>query len=263
MRIRILSLFLVLSPAWVWGAFVDDFNDNTTGPQWTVLTDDSSLQVVEQNQRLEVLSAPSNHPNHDALYLSNGSSPMLLSTADDFEISIDYNFNQVRNTPSGGASLGLVFGVGRDLDGTDSAAIGFFYRRISILGSPVTLTGVAIGHRTDDVSFLDASGLDPNPGTFRILYNASSDILSLQRVGGTSYSLHNTVRGVWNASELLISFGGRGDGFQTQSGDAYFDNFTIHSGTIVPEPTAMSLLWMGPVIMLSRRFRPLTHCPHA
>lgn len=256
MRTNLLGLILVLSPVVAWGAFVDDFNDNTTGPQWTILTDNSSLQVFEQNQRLEVISAPSNHPNNDALYLSNGSSPMLLSTADDFEISIDYNFNQVRNTPSVGASLGLVFGVGRDLDGTDSAAIGFFYQRISILSSPVTITGVAIGHRTDDVSFLDASGIDPNSGTFRIVYDASSDILSLRRDGGTSYSLSSTVKGVWNASELLISFGGRGNGFETQSGDAYFDNFTIHSGTIVPEPRYLSVLLIFPLLLTRLGWQP-------
>lgn len=255
MRVQIFSLILAFSSPASWGAFLDDFNDNTLGPPWTVLADDPSLQVVEQNQRVEILSAPSNHPNNDALYLSNGTSPLLLSTADDFDISIDYSFTQVRNSPAVGSALGVVFGVGRDLDGTDSAAIGFFYQQINILSFPVTVSGIAIGHRTDDVSYLDASGVDLNTGTFRILYNASLDILTLRREGGTSYSLSNTVQAVWNASELLISFGGRGNGFETHSSDAYLDNFTIHSGTIVPEPAFFSTCLLGGSILITRRFR--------
>ena len=68
-----------------------------------------------------MLAANPSSPNTDALYLSNGSSGFTLSTADDLSIAIDYSFTSFVSSVDGGA-LGLVFGVGRDLDGTDSAA---------------------------------------------------------------------------------------------------------------------------------------------
>jgi nitrogen fixation-related uncharacterized protein len=231
----------------------DNFNDNVTGPQWSVLTDHPSLTVTEQNNRLEVISAPSNSPINDALYLSNGSTPFRLSTASDFEIAIDYSFTQVRNEPALGSLLGVVFGVGRDLDGTDSAAIGYFYSRQNF-GLPVTLGGVGVGHRTDDVSSEDAAALATTSGTFVIAYSAAGDDLSFKVDGGsTLYTLQNTVQAIWNASDLLVSFGARGHGFSTQSGDAYLDNFVVRSGTIITEPATLGLMGMATLALRRRR----------
>jgi hypothetical protein len=154
-----------------------------------------------------------------------------------------------------GSLLGVVFGVGRDLDGTDSAAIGYFYSRQN-LGIPVTVGGIGIGHRTDDVPSEDAAALAGTGGTFVISYDAAGDDLSFKVDGGsTLFTLQDTVQTIWGADDLLVSFGARGHGFATQSGDAYLDNFVVRSGTIIPEPASLGLLMLAPLALRRRRGR--------
>ncbi len=249
--------------AWgVAGPYDDNFDDNATATKWLPVVDHpASLNIVEQNQRLELISNGGTDPNDDAIYLSNASPPFRLSTASNFEIAIDYSFAQISGTPALGSLLGLVFGVGRyendgNEDGTDSAAIGYLYTRTSVpfLGT-ITGGGIGIGHRTDDIFSDDATQpLAPTTGTFVISYDAAGDDLAFKREGdATLFTLNNTVQAIWGASELLVSFGGRGSGFTTQSGDAILDNFTIRSGEVVPEPASLGLMGLSAIAMLRRR----------
>lgn len=245
-----------MSPWCLASAYDDNFNDNATAAQWSQVVDHpASLNIVEQNQRLELISTGGTDPNDDAIYLSNGAPPFRLSTASNFEIAIDYSFTQVRNTPALGSLLGLVFGVGRDLDGTDSAAIGLLYTRTTFLSVPVTGYGIGIGHRTDDIFSDDATQpLAATTGTFVISYNSANDDLSFKRDGDPAlFTLNDTVQAIWGASDLLVSFGGRGSGFTTQSGDAFLDNFVIRSGVVVPEPASLGLISLAAIAMRRRR----------
>lgn len=232
----------------------DNFNDNTRGPEWTLVQDDASLALAEQNARLEVLASSPTSPNTDALYLSNGPAGFRLSTSSDFAIAIDYNFGSFNGSVVNGA-LGLVFGIGRDLDGTDSAAIGFGYTNIGI----GNFAAVTVGTRTDDVQTTTPIGLGgPSSGTFLISYNAAGDDLTLAVEGSpaTTFTLPDTVRTIWGADDLFVSFGARGSGFTTVSGQAYLDNFNVRSGTVVvPEPASLSILALGGGGALLRRGR--------
>lgn len=234
----------------------DNFNDNAMGSQWTLLSDDAAhLNLAEQNQRLEMIADAPASSATDALYLSNGPAGFRLSTAQDFHITIDYSFTGYSLAGGNGMALALDFGVGRDLDGTDSAAVGVGYATENI-GFPITVQGAVIGYRTDDVETQSPYLLPPSTGTFDIAYDAAGDDLTLG-IEGTSISstLADTVRGVWGANDLLVSFGARGNGFSTTSGDAWLDNFTILEGTTVPEPMSSALLGFGAAGMLLKRRR--------
>lgn len=234
----------------------DNFNDNTKGSQWKPLTDNSSLlDLQEQNQRLEMISNGPSDENTDALYLSNGPAGFRLSTASDFHITIDYSFTGYDVAGASGTGLLLDFGVGRDEDGTDSAAVAYGYTNVGGFSAP----GAGVAHRTDDAQSQDAAvPFLPTTGTFDIAYNSAGDDLTLSIVGGAiSYTLQDTVQAIWGASDLLVSFGGRGNGFTTSSGQAYLDNFTIVSGSVVPEPATITLLILGSAGALLRRRRDM------
>jgi MYXO-CTERM domain-containing protein len=60
---------------------------------------------------------------------------------------------------------------------------------------------------------------------------------------------------VWAADDLLVSFGARGSGFTTTSGQATLDNLIVRTGTVVPEPglTAFTVLALAAVPLARRR----------
>ena len=235
--------------------FVDDFADNVRGPQWTEVVDDASLTLSEASSRLNVLANAPANPNFDAIYLSNGPAGFRLSTAADFSLAIDYSFNAATPVANAMGSLGLVFGVGRDEEGTDSAAIGFIYSQL--LGQTTVVVT-----RTDDVqTFAGNDGTLPNTGRFAIAYRALTDELALGTfVGGEAKvvgTLTGVVRGVWGADDLLVSFGAHGAGYSTSFGNAYFDNFAIEEGVLVPEPSAMMMVGASAIALLAGRRRRL------
>jgi hypothetical protein len=244
LAIALVAATASLAPA----AVNDDFNDNTRSPQWSLVADDAArLNVVEQNGRLEVISSGNGSATGDALYLSDGIAGFRMSTASSFEIAIRYSFTNFA-PGSGTPPLGLVFGVGKDVAGFDSAAIGISY----VGASP----SYGVSHRTDDVqpALPDAFGPASATGTLVISYNAAGDDLAFAIEGGaTLYTLNDTVNTVWDSGDLLVSFGARGSGLITASGDAYLDDFTVRSGSVVPEPAILSAVMLIGIGLLRRR----------
>jgi len=229
----------------------DDFNDNAMGPQWTLLEDSpATLSLLEQNQQLEVIANAPPTPDIDAIYLSNGTSGFKLSTAADFEISIDYSITDWVSLGGSSDLITLVLGVGRDLDGTDSAAIGV---GLSGLGGAL---GYGAAYRIDDQQTAAVLGLAPSSGNIYLSYNASGDDLTLGLNGSGSFTLLDTVVGIWNADSLLISFGARGSGHTLATGHASLDNFIIEDGDVIPipEPATATLLLTAATLALRRRF---------
>jgi hypothetical protein len=239
----------------------DDFNDNLTGAAWSVVSDDPGhLALAEQKQRLELISSGPVSSHTDALYLSNGPAGFRLSTASDFHLTLDYSFAKYQSAGASGDSLALDFGVGRDAQGTESAAVGFGYAASALGAGTIVLPGGLVAHRTDDLQTTDSASLSaPVSGTFDIAYNSVNDDLTLSIAGGSlSYTLADTVKGVWGASDLLVSLGGRGSGFTTASGDAFVDNFSVVSGQLVPVPepgTACVVVVGSGMVWLKRRRR--------
>jgi len=240
----VLAFVPVLVPAFA-QAQSDDFNDNTIGSQWTLLQDaPTELSLSETNGRLEAASFAPSSPATDALYLSNGTDGFRLATDTDFEITIDYNLGAFSGSGGLSDALALVFGIGRDLDGTDSAAIGF--------GPTAFGPQLAGAHRTDDnQTVVPILGGNPS-GTFTITYNSAGDDLALG-TGALSFSLLDTVRTIWGADDLLVSFGIRGNAYTLTPGGTYLDNFSIVSGRVIPEPGTAAMLLLVAGSMLRRR----------
>ncbi|MEM9754071.1 MAG: hypothetical protein AAF916_11900 [Planctomycetota bacterium] len=226
------------------GAFTDDFTDGVPASAWTVLQDDpATLSLNEQGGRLDVLA--SNPPNNaiDALYLSNGVDGFRVGTTQDFELTLRYSLSGFDdNAAVVGDALGLTFGVGRDLDGQDSAAIGYGVGRQALGPFVATSTALAAGVRINDVQSESILAIgSPDGGTFRITYDAAGDDLSLGLAGGSAFLLEDTVRGVWGAEALFVSFGARGGGFSWGLGDAWLDDFAVVNGDVRPLNPASAL----------------------
>ena len=235
---------------WLWGMCVavggaasaatiqdDDFNDNAIGSRWSLIQDSGNLTLAEQNQRLEASYTAGGSVNDDAIYLSNGVDGFRLATDQDFAIRLDYSFSPGSAVDAGvGEGVAVVFGVGRDVDGTDAAAIG---RGVTNAGfNPALETGV-LAVREGDVQSTTLAAV-PAAGTFEISYDAAGDVLTLGTVGGAGYAEAGLVRGVWNADSLLVSMGVRGKGFSLAG--TTLDDFRIVEGRVVPEPALAGLL---------------------
>ena len=209
----------------------DDFADGVRGSAWSLLEDAPSvLSLQEQNGRLEVIANDPASPNTDALYLSDGPSGFRLSTATDFMITLDYAINAFDGADAvSGDALALTFGVGRDLDGTDSAAIGFGLTK----QGPFTATALVEAHRVDDAQTENVLAVfGPAAATFEIHYDAAGDDLTLG-VADTTFTLEDTVQAVWGASALYVSFGARGNGFSLGPGDAWLNDFKVVAGDVL------------------------------
>jgi hypothetical protein len=230
----------------------DNFDDGVRGPQWSLVVDQPAvLDLAETGGSLSITGQAGGVASNDALYLSNGAAGFRLSTAADFAIRLGYDFSAVQSSAGAGSQLGLVFGVGRDLAGTDSAAVAY---AIGDTGAGL-IGGLGFAWRTDGVQTSGVPDFSrPAAGTFFVTWDAEIDRLSLGD-GTKTYLLYNTVLAEWGADALFISLGGRGAGLETLAGDATLDDFVITSGQIVavPEPAVGLPLLAG--LMLLRRSR--------
>ena len=241
----VLSVVLLAVSAQLPAAVVtDDFNDNSRVGQWTLVQDEpTKLWLDETNERLELRAAGPISSATDALYLSNGAGGFQVKTDTDFRVSIDYSFTSY----SGTGLIALDLGIGKDLDGKDSAAVAFARSNNVVLDK-----GLGAAYRVSDVQSVVPIGYVGMAGTLSLTYTSASDRLTLGD-GSNSTNLDGLVKGQWNADEVWVSFGGRGDGLTLAGGNAYLDNLVV-TGNIVPEPaTLFVMLAAGLPALLKRR----------
>lgn len=219
----------------------DNFNDNNNSPQWVVIQDNAAaLAIDEVNGQVEIEADGSSIATDDAIFLSDASAGFALSTAADFEIQIQFTLHAFNATGGFGDAFAFVFGVGEDLDGQNSAAVGWGLGNLGINTQSIIVTD----YRVNDISpGVNIVGAGPNPGslpqtvTFVAAYTALTDRLTFSVPElALSEDLDGLVQGQWGASALRYSFGARGEGYSVAGDEAYFDNFQVTSGVFVPEP---------------------------
>ncbi|MCA9238194.1 MAG: PEP-CTERM sorting domain-containing protein [Planctomycetales bacterium] len=224
----------------------DDFADNNNAPQWLVIQDNAAaLGIAEVNGHVEVDADGSSSAIDDAIFLSDATAGFALSTAADFEIQIQFTLEAFASVGSFGDGFAFVFGVGEDLDGQNSAAIGWALGNAGV----GTLSTIVSDYRVNDVSTgpsLLGAGPDVTalPGAITLVaaYDTALDRLTLAVPALTlSTNLDGLVQGQWGASALRYSFGARGEGYSVAGDEAYFDNFEVVSGRYVPEPGTLAL----------------------
>ena len=230
------ALFLLAAAGPGWGrdaAFEDDFDDGAVGPAWRLVVDEAAaLSIAEAGGAARVTSAGGGAPTNDALYLSAGEKGFRLSTASAFRLEIDYSFTNVGGSAPFGRGLGLVFGVGADLDGRNSAAIGFGYGNGGVANVPAG----TVAYRVDDKQSIKATSLAvAATGRFVIDYDPAADTLTFA-AGEFTTPLVGLVGGAWKADALYVSFGARGHGFTAAPREAFFDDFAVAVGTLAAAP---------------------------
>ncbi len=250
------ALLVCATPAF---GLTDDFNDNDPSPIWVLEVDKpGQLDIDEINQRVEVVTDGSAGEKDDAFFFSDGPAGFVLKTNQDFDISISFTMTGFTSVGSTGDLFGFAFGVGLDPEGEDSAGIAWGLGNGGILG---TISRAAAAFRESDVQ--TNIDLDSGPSltdlpttiTFRMTYDVSAESLvgSIDELS-ISHDFEDLITDEWGgATELLVGFGGRGEGFDFDPGQAYFDNFNANSGNFVPEPTTLALIGLGGVALLRRR----------
>lgn len=210
----------------------DNFNDNSIDTSlWYLYQFDSEVCWIEEiNQRLEMRSTAS-ACDEVAICAANGWG--LLPT-NDFSFKVDFYFgaNSGPVDTDSDIALGLVNGgysrfrfggithleieAGCSIEGDGAHPYFDYYNFISEESEKV--------RTTDD-------------GTLYISYDASEDELYLSDTGYWAANAWITVtdllKGEWGGN-VVFPYLSNSPGMAMESGDAYFDNFIVDSGTIVP-----------------------------
>lgn len=177
-----------------------------------------------------------------------------------FSVAIDYRFSAISSVGAGG----IGFGIGEDLDGTDSAGVGMGF----VNGAPLAYSTAARVDDIDQAFELFATAPAPD-GRFFVQYDSVTKNVVLgvsTTLGSTAPMETKTLAGIgagWDDEPLLVSFFLRSQSVSIlpalQSGDvrALFSNFEVLSGTpiSIPEPTTSLLVVPGAlgVLAVTRR----------
>ncbi len=216
----------------------DDFDDGRQGTMWLYGGDEpANCWLDETNQRLE-LRATAKAEGISARYLSNG---WGIDPTRDFSLRLDFRQNvtlgdttwlSVVLTPDvkNVSAQHIVFGVG-----SSGFSPYFSYEAIG-----ETIKQSKLASRSEE------------SGVLYISYDASLDELYLSYTG---YGVENAwatardlLQGMWAGQIVSLVLQGGSNRLEVDSGDAYFDNFVVETGSlIVTELSSVYRFW-SPVL---------------
>lgn len=226
--------------------FVDDFNTPGPGSTWTVVQDDPARVWLDDAAGRLALRATATPAALDAICLSNGTTPLRLRTDADFQMQVTFHF-----TAAGAGLAAVDLGFGADASGDNSLSIAAG----SLLGGSIFGMQYRVADAPTSVTWARSTA----DGALFISYDALADKVFLSSTGfGEAHAdrtLTGLVRGTWAADSVLIGLGGYSQQMAVGDGAAWLDDFTIVSGSVVPEPTSLALLGLGGLSWVAARGR--------
>jgi hypothetical protein len=204
----------------------DDFNDDHLADFWTISGEDlTSCMLVEQNQRLELITTSK----------SRGTSTYCVGTGwqldpvGDFSFKVNYHYSPVTDEAGW-----IFFGIVPDANDPDGR-----YVKVGVgcdAQSAYTWYEVSAAEQSQ----LRSSARRQDNGVLYVSYDAVLDKLYLSESGYGSANAAMTVTGVlgasWGGAPLSVFFGGGANTLELGSGEAWFDNFVVDTGTLYAEP---------------------------
>lgn len=192
----------------------------------------------------------------DGQAAATSTSGFVFSPDSDFLIGIDFDLS-FANAPAASGSLGVGFGIGEDIDGTNSAGV-------AVLSSNGASSGpAAAAARTNDVNLTPQvmSLSAPVAGSMFVSFEQATGnvTVGLAPTLGATFADANTLKATyagiqqtWAGDDLLASFFLRSDTAPIFAPDAWaggdatavFSNLRVLEGTAlaVPEPTSVWVL---------------------
>jgi hypothetical protein len=207
----------------------DNFNDNSMNTSmWSLYQQGPNVWLDETNQRLEVRSTADMN-GAAAVYFANG---WGLSTAANFSFRADFHCI----SPSGYGEFGTMLGlckIGDIATGSSNSATiaATSYEDEMHFSCDKNTDGVHVEEGNKTRSQIG--------GTLYISYDSSEDKLYLSDTGYWAANAWITIpgllKGEWDSDVVRTFLGGSfTQNVALASGDAYFDNFVVDSGTIAP-----------------------------
>ena len=255
-RCRALALMVLAAAPAIAAAQVTDFNT------WTQVQDPPNVNFIGSvgsaaQVTLQATAGPV--PNAvDIGYQSVSGATVATSAqgfyfdpAASFTIAVDYAFSSTNAS----GNLGLGFGIGEDINGTDSAGVA-----VAIVNG--VGAGVLAASRVNDVSSTPLLSLGaPLTGSMIVGYDATTGNVTVGVAAATGVNTPTTsttlsgIQNQWDDEPLLASFFLRSEGWTSGQATAVFSNFRVAAGsaTAIPEPTAAAALAAAAPLLLRRR----------
>lgn len=260
-RHGLLLLTFAMAASLASAATIEDFT------QWTLIEDPAhpNFSASVDSPTQVTLSSVDDVPNAtDIGFASVNGQDVATSSAGfafdpsaPFSVAVDFDFSAVSSV--GGSGIG--FGIGEDIDGTDSAGIAL----AAVNGQPLAFSGAS---RVNDID----QGLELinvvafARGRFFVDYTPAGAITVGVNAtpGAAAPSVTAALEGLqaqWDGEMLLASFFLRSQaaspipGITSGAIDAVFSNFEVLSGAAIsiPEPSAVALAWVAGVALRTRR----------
>jgi rhodanese-related sulfurtransferase len=207
-----------------WQLPADDFEDGQPEPFWFVYNMEPDLAWLEEtNGRLEINTVGAME-DVDAIYVSDG---WWLDANEPFAIRVDFHYSMEGNG-DGRLTLGLVPSIEGDVVQWAQFEVGTFDDK------PFYLYEVRDGDWVRE----EINDRFSDDGILYVSYEPDGDELYFSDTGygkdKAMWTVKRLVSDRWQSDSIYITIGGGSDqGMALTGEDAWFDNFTVDSGSIL------------------------------